>query len=1336
MADLTARFSMVDDISDNLSRMAETGQSMLNQWSQAGDTANAAFDNLAETAATTATTANNIAASISNLQEVSNGASSSADSLSDTLNNYDAAAGEMAEQSERTAEALEEQDRMLEHCERSADSLSDAIETAGDTHAELSEAMEAAGETARELADNENVSAEAREALAEASTEAAEAMEELERAQAEAQAAMGNYDAVIASGTTNLEELGDAAEQAAQAAENLEEANNRASEATEELARATEDAADEAEEGGSRGQDAAEELSNALAAAGIAVMVKETADAFMDASEAAAEFETATMKISTIADTAQVPLATISSDLMKLSRDTGESVNELSEAAYSALSASVDTASAVDFTGRATQLAVGGFTSSATAVDVLTTSLNAYGLEASEAGGISDMLITTQNLGKTTVDELAASVGKVIPIASAYGVEMDNLSASYAELTKGGIATAEAGTYLKAMLNELGDGGSKVSKVLIEQTGNSFAQLTEQGQSIGDVMGILGDSVNGNAGAFNELWSSSEAGVGALSLYNAGAEQFNSTLDAMQNSVGATSDAYAAMTDTTAHAQEELANAADNLQISIGQSINPMVESLYGLGTGLLNSITDFTQEHPIAVKAISAMAVGLGVVATAMTAYTVATTAAIPALVSFGTALNAALGPIGWVALAITGVVTAGIAFASMMSDVDDETAGMTAVTRGQYYELQNLNAEYEEACAKYGKTSEEANRLKYQVDGLSDAFESNRQTLEAFAEEVDSLCGKASQVTDDFNTALTEIGSQETGSLAIIQRYEDLATQANLTGSQEKELEAITKKLSEDYPDLSEQLDSAALSAEEYSAAMKAACEQEAEEQRQQQAQDTYVEALAKRAELTEELEKAQANYNAELESHNMTYNETLGQYTNGIYTEDSPFASWMTDLDEYQDALDKLNAANDENEATIARIEEGWENISETEEEAADSGMAWEEAVSTAYEGVRSNIEGLCAAYDEAYNAALESFGGQFGLFDEASTKSEEYMSSTVANAQKAVESQLAYWESYSADVETLKSKSAADLGITQSNYEALMSYAQDGSEQAAGLAHSMAEAIKSGDENAVAALANTLGKVTAKQDEIARATADWQTDFTEKMNKYASDMEAAIKRMDLSAEAKTSANSTINGYINSIKAGKASAVAAAQDIANSVAAALKSANTSVNVNVNKSNSTATTAPAHANGTTNAENMFIAGEAGPELIVSKAAAYAGGTTDSDGFYIAGENGPELIVGRQGSTVFPTEETDRIINSLNNKEREPLDIKAGGLDNGKGDTGEQTRRILLEIAGSGAIEVGGRGGADKESILEVLTEHIKPVLLGILQQEIYEEGDLSYEF
>ena len=127
------------------------------------------------------------------------------------------------------------------------------------------------------------------------------------------------------------------------------------------------------------------------------------------------EFETALAKVGTIADTAAVPLDTLQSQIMEVSNTMGVGAADIAEATYQAISAGQSTGDAVAFAGQASMLAAAGFTSSASAVDILTTALNAYGLGADEAGHVSDVLLTTQNLGKTSVDELSSSMGKVIP---------------------------------------------------------------------------------------------------------------------------------------------------------------------------------------------------------------------------------------------------------------------------------------------------------------------------------------------------------------------------------------------------------------------------------------------------------------------------------------------------------------------------------------------------------------------------------------------------------------------------------------------------------------------------------------------------------------------------------------------------------------------------------------------------------------------------------------------------------------------------------------------------------------------------------------------------------
>lgn len=158
-------------------------------------------------------------------------------------------------------------------------------------------------------------------------------------------------------------------------------------------------------------------------------------------------------------------------------------------------------------------------------------------------------------------------------------------------------------------------------------------------------------------------------------------------------------------------------------------------------------------------------------------------------------------------------------------------------------------------------------------------------------------------------------------------------------------------------------------------------------------------------------------------------------------------------------------------------------------------------------------------------------------------------------------------------------------------------------------------------------------------------------------------------------------------------------------------------------------------------HWQGTTSSESSFYAGELGPELIVQPIAKYADGTTFSDGMYIAGENGPELITGAPGSTVFPASETNRIIESLSERQQQPLQVipnADGGVAPSASESKESgsEKHIVIDINGGGSVSVSGNSQMDKEQVLSLLQENMKPVLMQIIQSEIYEEGDLSYDY
>lgn len=1037
--------------------------------------------------------------------------------------------------------------------------------------------------------------------------------------------AIGDYEKATGQAANST---GILSEKTTETEKNLDEAAEAARKASEEVEKfgdKSEETGKQSEESSKKGRDGIKELQGVLASAGIAATLNEIKNGFFDCSEAAAQFETSTAMVATIADTSQKSLSNISKEVRSYSNETGEAASDMAEATYQAISASVNTADAAAFVGTATKLAVGGFTSATTAVDVLTTAINSYGLAASDATQLSDYLITTQNLGKTSVDQLAQSVGKVIPLASAYNVQMDNLSSAYAVLTANGIATAESGTYLKSMLSELGDTGSDVSEVLLNSTGKTFAQLMEQGYSLGDVMSMLGDAVDGDSTAFNALWSSTEAGIGALSLFNAGADKYNSVLDSMRTSAGATEKAYSTMADTTDKSKQRMENAFNNLKISVGDVLNPALTQVYEGFTGVFAGMSDFVDEYPAVVAAISAIAVGVGGFTGALAAYNLATTAAKFVTEAFTATLAA--NPYVLAAAGIVAVTAAAVTLTGVLITQSDEYEGMTATCRDQYDELQRLNDQYNAACEQYGENSDAANSLRYQLDQLNDEFETNRQTVKEFVAECDGLVESHNKVMDAYNSSTSSIKDQELGTLALTQRLGELASQNTQTTASYTEMKAIIDQLNADVPGLGLTYDGVTESVDATVEAIKKAAKAQADSEYKAEQQQTYVDLLKEQSSLEQQIAEAEANLDAERQRRGMRQDDVTGDWVSGsgFWMEDSPWVAWTSDIDDYKKSLEELQAAYDENQQTLSDIEGEWRGVAQAVEDSQNQTVSYEEAVSAAVSAAQTELDNLTAAYDKAYESARTSIEGQIGLFDTMKTSSEL----SISDMEKAMQSQTDYLNLYSENL-----KKAAEYGLD----DGLIKSLSDGNEESAGYINAIIQNIEKlggSTEGMPAAASKFVTEFNSKFEETEKAkntfadnVAKMETDFDEKMGEIETRMSKTVQNMEMTDEARKAAQDTIKAYCDAIRSMTGEAGSAAEAVANAAASHLKTEPTTTPTTTTP---TATTVTGHANGTLSAQ---------------------------EDVYIAGEDGPELIIGARGSEVFPTQETERILAAVNSVE------------------------------------------------------------------------------
>lgn len=1376
MAELAAKFKIIDEMSSALTSISDYGARMVEQWEETGTAINIAMNNIDSISTQTASGMNDISTAMAEAAEQT-------DYWTDAIGNYDKGAmeaifttEELVEAGYKTVDALEEQEAMFAVCEQAAGELSKAMENTAEFENMLAEAQSEVTEQMEVLNTMENISVEVKDELTKATENVELAIKELEQAYAEAEAAMQAYDNTIISGTTDQDELSQAAERASQAAENLVTAQNKASEATEELSEASKKAAEAAENSGQTGIDAVEGIANALAAAGITAEVKAIAEATYELVDAFSEAEQIVVNATGATGAALDELTASMMDAYSIAKsaDLNSVAGAIGEInTRMGLTGEILT----DVTSKFLDYANITGTNVVGSVQNITKVMNKWNVEQEKMESLMDKLAYAGQISGASVDSLSQTLITGAASFQNAGFSLDNTISMLADFELAGINSTTAITAVRTAINNFTDDGLNAEAEL-QRVITQIANMEDASEATA----LAVDTFGSRAG--QEL---------ALAIQNGtlSVDTFNSTLDEAQGTLAKTAEAGETL-------GEKWEKANKNISSAFTKVLEPTLHSISEGLAEFMNGMGDFLNEHPLITKAITALGVGLGAAALGVAGVAAASLTAIPAVAALGTAINVALGPISAIALGIAAVTGAVLVLNDAFNDEIDISTTLTQSSQDQYNELQKLNEEYEKACEIHGALSPEAAELKVEVDELSESFEANKKTIGDMVDETEALKNAMAEIDSTYEEAVKNNMELETRSDSLVGQLIALSSKTTLSNSELSTMQGIVDKLNDSYDDLDLTLDKVTGKINMTPTDLYGFIQQAADEANKKATTDALTDAVA-------QYEGAREDYLSALsESSNAwdTYEEMEEQWkkdhpikaaigkgaeVNWDSGLKEQFLSWQKQhsemeaaATEYDNCVNKIKdyceALGYSDEETASFIEQLEANYEATHNltEATDDVITAEEAVSTAFQDVRTKIDNLCQAYDDAYDAALESFQGQFSLFDEAQAEAE----ATVAKAQVALDSQLKYWTDYNSNIEVLKDKTAADLGLmddefgtAQEKYEALMTYVQSGSEEAAGLAKSMVDNINNGNEEAVKKLADTIGQVQTKQEEAAANVAKWQTNFDEEMDHIVKKMNKTVTDdLELTTEAETAAKNTINSYADQIRAGMDGAVEAAKAVANAVAAALEG---------------------------NTPNI-------PDVTPSvEVEGNALGTADSADIFIAGENGPELIVGKKGSTVFPTSETDRLINALSdfgtvdkssNSFMDRLLNVSDGFVSGLNYLGgiistsiesalnggmrvQETRleadslldfvgsseltnlseqrsmyiappkesdifdntetsvidkKISLEISGSGKIEI--PNSFNRSDVLNIMIENIKPVLIDIIEQEKFEGGDEAF--
>ncbi len=1043
--------------------------------------------------------------------------------------------------------------------------------------------------------------------------------------------------------TSKLESMENALKDAGVQTDNLTKESSELTAKMSDLKKKQEEVADGARKYGTASVDALEVAKSALMAAGLAKAYKEISEEIVECIKASIEFESAITGVFKTVDGTDEQLAEITKGIKDMSTEIPATTTEISSVAEAAGQLGIATDDVLDFTrvmidlGESTNLSAGDAASS------LAKFANITGTSADNYSRLGSVVVDLGNNFATTEADIVAMSTRLASAGTISGLTEAEIMALAAAMSSVGIEAEAGGTAMTQTL-------SAIESAVATQS----AELTEFAR----VAGMT-------AAEFSSAWNSSPiealqafiAGLGGLDAQGessvlvleklglTGIRQSNMlkslglAAETLGGSVQTANNAWIENTALTVEANKRYAttesrlkmlhNSYDELQVAIGDVYTPTLAELSEVGADLLADVTEFVESNPEIVKALTSLGIGVSAFVAALVGYITVSKLAVAA----NEALKASLktNPYLLAISTVVGLAGAVGSLAVMAGNTEPKIEKLTASSEKQASEIEALKKEYQALCDAGKETSEEAYYLEYRIESLTDSFEGQKQTVAEYIAECQQLSKTLNENLDTQRESVEQINTSEGRTLALISRLSELASQTDKTAASQEEMKTIIAELNELLPGVAFNYEDVKNGLGEIEELLQNEATAQANLAKAEAARKSMMAADSNRNTAQKRLDDINAQYRAEKKNNEdlKTSYESLkeayyfwinsgGRGTNpheaGYKSAKAAYEASNQALKDYEGEIQRF--ANDVNKAQTD-YDSYLKTIVETSGitiENVDTMTALDEAIASA----SLSMQSLASTYQLAYTLAKESFEGQYGLFDQAQAD----MEATVGSAQRALDSQLNFWQTYADNVNVLRGVSAEDLGVTQENYNEIMAYAQSGTEEAAGFAASLAQAVNSGNTEAIATLANTVGEVKAARELAAGEVAAWQVDFDEQMQDIVNTMQDSLQEMNMSAEAIEAARATMTSYADEISIQGSLAVANAISVADQVRAALQSASTTINIGVTGNGKTGT---GYAMGTENA---------------------------TPGWHLVGENGPEIVYFGGGETVYTADETRRMLN------------------------------------------------------------------------------------
>ena len=284
--------------------------------------------------------------------------------------------------------------------------------------------------------------------------------------------------------------------------------------------------------------------------------------------------------------------------LRALATDFGISEVAATNALFPIVSAGFRGSEALDILEVAARGSAAGLGNVDTIAAALITTIQAYGPANITAAQALDTLTAAATNSINSPEELAGVLELVIGQAAAAEIEFDELTASFAAMSRTSQNASRNAAGMRQIIQSLTQPTTQATEV-IESLGISTDDLRRMVAD--DLLGalqFLERELEGNTEAFGDVFGSVEAYNSVLALLGSNAEETRAIFEGVTDATGSLDRSFAEFTDTTALRTARATAQISNIFADIGALVLPAVASALEVLTPLLARVSDlFTRE-------------------------------------------------------------------------------------------------------------------------------------------------------------------------------------------------------------------------------------------------------------------------------------------------------------------------------------------------------------------------------------------------------------------------------------------------------------------------------------------------------------------------------------------------------------------------------------------------------------------------------------------------------------------------------------------------------------------------------------------------------------------